>query len=206
MMITVHPPPEPDERTATRRSASCDEGVVDGMVFLPATGRHVTPLANAIASDPVHTVVMATKFPPEFLQAAEEQTVMLGIGEELESAPTGGCRRESRKDPVMTAPTQPGGFHALLHSEFPAMPDLPRRSGFGVFWNKGRARRMLRAGNLKRNSTTFGWNGRTYMRICASSTLIALTPGVLMVWWKTALPRASGRSTPICWGWSQRWR
>jgi hypothetical protein len=94
------------------------------MVFLPATGRHVTPLANAIASDPVHTVVMATTFPPKFLQAVDEQTVMSGIGEELESAPTGGGRRESRKDPVMVAPTQPGGFRDLLNSEFPATPDL----------------------------------------------------------------------------------
>ena len=94
------------------------------MVFLPATGRHVTPLANAIASDPVHTVVMATTFPPKFLQAVDEQTVMSGIGEELESAPTGGGRRESREDPVMAAPTQPGGFHDLLNSEFPATQDL----------------------------------------------------------------------------------
>ena len=124
MMITVHPPPEPDKRTATQRLALCDEGVVDGMVFLPATGRHVTPLANAIASDPVHTVVMATKFPPKFLQAVDEQSMMSGIGEELESAPPGGSRRESPEDQVMTAPTQPGGFHDLLNLEFPATPDL----------------------------------------------------------------------------------
>ena len=68
------------------------------MVVLHATGRRVTPLANAIASNPVHTVAMATKFPPEFLQAVDKQTVMLGMGEELDSALTGGCRQESRKD------------------------------------------------------------------------------------------------------------
>ena len=124
------PPPAPDERTATRRSTSCDEGDVDGLVYLNARGRRVTLLANAITrdpvhtGDPVHTVAMATKFPPEFLQAVEEQTVMSGIGEELESAPTGGGRRESCEDQVITAPPQPGGFQDLLDSEFPAAPDL----------------------------------------------------------------------------------
>ena len=87
-------------------------------MYLTARGRRVTPLANAIASDPIHTVVMTTKFPLEFLQAVDEQMVMSGMGEELESAPTGGRRRESREDPVMAAPTQPGGFHDLLNSEF----------------------------------------------------------------------------------------
>ncbi len=93
-------------------------------MYLQALGRCVTPLANAIARDPVHTVAMATKFPHEFLQAVEEQTVMSGIGEELESALTGGGRRESCEDQVMTAPPRPGGFHDLLDSEFPATPDL----------------------------------------------------------------------------------
>jgi hypothetical protein len=193
------PPPAPDERMATRRSDLCEEGNVDGMVFLHATGRCVTPLANTIASDPVHTVAMATKFPPEFLQAVNEQTVMSGIGEELDTAPTGGCLQESREDPVTTAPPQPGGFHDLLNLEFPATPDLDATAvRIWGFLEQGARRRMLRTRNLKRNSTTFGWNGRTYMRICASSMPIELTPGVLMVWWKTALPRATGRSTLIC--------
>jgi hypothetical protein len=51
-----------------------------------------------------HTVAMATKFPPEFLQAVDEQMVLSGMGEELDSALTGGCRQESREDPVTTAP------------------------------------------------------------------------------------------------------
>jgi hypothetical protein len=118
------PPPAPDEGTAKRRSTSCDEGDVNGMVVLQATGRQVTPLANAFASDPVHMVAMATKFPTKFLQAVDEQTVMSGMGEELDSAPTGGCRRESREDPITTAPPQPGGFHDLLNLEFLATPDL----------------------------------------------------------------------------------
>ena len=88
------PLPAPDEGTVTRRSDLCEEGDVDGMVVLRATGQRVTPLAKAIASNPIHTATMATKFPPEFLQAVEEQTVMLGMGEELDSAPTSGCRRE----------------------------------------------------------------------------------------------------------------
>jgi hypothetical protein len=67
---------------------------------------------------------MATKFPPEFLQAVEEQTVMSGMGEELESAPTSGSHRESREDPITMEPPQPGGFQNLLNSEFPATPDL----------------------------------------------------------------------------------
>ncbi len=49
------PPPAPDECTATRRLTSCDEGDVDGLVYLQARGRCVTPLANVIARDPVHT-------------------------------------------------------------------------------------------------------------------------------------------------------
>jgi len=72
----------------------------------------------------VTMATMATKFPPEFLQAVEEQTVMSGMGEELESAPTSGSQRESREDPITKEPPQPGGFHDLLNSEFPAMPDL----------------------------------------------------------------------------------
>ena len=87
-------------------------------------GTTVTPLANAIVSNPIHTVAMAMKFPPEFLQAVEEQTVMSGMGEELESAPTSGRHHESHKDPITTVPPQPGGFHDLLNSKFPATPDL----------------------------------------------------------------------------------
>ena len=49
---------------------------------------------------------------------------MSGMGEELESAPTSGSHRESREDPITMEPPQPGGFHDLLNSEFPAMPDL----------------------------------------------------------------------------------
>ena len=94
------------------------------MVVLRATGQRVTPLAKAIASNPIHTATMATKFPPEFLQAVEEQTVMSGMGEELESAPTSGSHRESGEDPITAEPPQPGGFHDLLNSEFPAMSDL----------------------------------------------------------------------------------
>jgi hypothetical protein len=116
------PPLAPDERTATRHSTSGEEEDVDRLVYFTARGHHVTPLANAIArdpvhmGDPVHTVAMATKFPPKFLQAVEEQTVMLGIGEEVESAPTGGGRRESCEDQAIMAPPQPGGFQDLLDS------------------------------------------------------------------------------------------
>jgi hypothetical protein len=74
--------------------------------------------------DPVLTVAMAMKFPPEFLQAVKEQTVMSGIGEEVESAPTGGGRRKSCEDQAITAPPHSGGFQDLLDSEFPATPDL----------------------------------------------------------------------------------
>jgi hypothetical protein len=62
---------------------------------------------------------MAMKFPPKFLQAVEEQTVMSGI-----SAPMGRGLRESCEDQVIMAPPQPGGFQDLLDSEFPATPDL----------------------------------------------------------------------------------
>ena len=49
---------------------------------------------------------------------------MSGMGEELESAPTSGRHHESHKDPITTVPPQPGGFHDLLKSKFPATPDL----------------------------------------------------------------------------------
>lgn len=42
----------------------------------------------------------------------------------MESAPTGGGRRESCEDQTITAPLQPGGFQELLDSEFPATLDL----------------------------------------------------------------------------------
>jgi len=116
------PPPAPDERTATRHSTSCDEGDVDRLGYFTARGRRVTPLAHAIARDPVHmgdtvrTVAMATKFPPEFLQAVDEQSVMSGIGGDVESAPTGRGSRESCVDQTIMAPLQPGGFQDVLDS------------------------------------------------------------------------------------------
>ena len=118
------PPPAPDKGTAKRRLDSCEEGDVDGMVVLRATGQRVTPLAKAFASEPIHTVAMATKFPSEFLQAVEEQTVMSGMGEELDSAPTGNRPQESSKAQATMAPPQPGGFHDMLNAEFPETPDL----------------------------------------------------------------------------------
>ena len=66
------PPPAPDKGTVKRRSYLCEEGDVDGMVVLQATGRRVTPLAKAFASKPIHTGAMATTFPPEFVQAVED--------------------------------------------------------------------------------------------------------------------------------------
>ena len=79
----------PDEGTAKRPTDLCEEGDVDSIVVSRATGRRITPLAKAFASDSIQTVAMATKFPPEFLQAVEEQMVMSGMGEDLDSAPTG---------------------------------------------------------------------------------------------------------------------
>ncbi len=78
-----------------------------------ATGRQTTPLTKDIANDPISTVELATKFPPEFLQEMEDQTVMSGMGGELDSEHTGNRRREASEFP------QPGGFQALLDSEFP---------------------------------------------------------------------------------------
>ena len=97
-------PPAPYDRTATRRSTSCDEGDVEGLGYVTARGRRVTPLAHAIARDTVtmgdsaRTVTIATKFPPEFLQAVDEQSVMSGIGGEVDFAPTGGGHREINAD------------------------------------------------------------------------------------------------------------
>jgi hypothetical protein len=84
------PPPAPDKGTSKQCSELREVGDVDGMVVVRARGRRVTPLANAIVRDPINTVAMATmatKFPPKFLQAVEEQTVMSGMGEELKQQP-----------------------------------------------------------------------------------------------------------------------
>jgi hypothetical protein len=89
------------------------------MVASRTTGRRFTPLIKAIASDPIRTVTMATKFPPEFLQELEEQTVMSGMGGGLDSKPTGDHHQETRAAPVTTEFPQPGGFQDLLNAEFP---------------------------------------------------------------------------------------
>ncbi len=78
-------------------------------------------LARAIANNPVRTVRLATKFPREFLQEMEDQTVMSEMGGGLDSKPTGNQRRETpvglphgtRESPRL------GGFQALLDSEWP---------------------------------------------------------------------------------------
>ncbi len=110
------PPPAPDKGTAKRSSVSCDDGDLDLTVALRAAGRRTTPLTKAIASNLVRTVTLATKFPPEFLQEMEDQTVMLGIGGELDSKPTGNRHCEAHGT---TGFPQPGGFQALLNDEFP---------------------------------------------------------------------------------------
>ena len=94
------------------------------MVVLHGTGRQVTSLAKAFASDPIHMVTMATKFPPEFLQAVKEQTVMSGMEEELDSAPTGDCPQEPSEAQVTTAFPQPEGFHDFKNAEFPETTDV----------------------------------------------------------------------------------
>ncbi len=90
------------------------------MVALRATGRRTTLLARAIASNPVRTVTLATKFPPKFLQEMEDQTVMSGMGGELYSEHTDDLHHEAptviphstRESPQL------GGFQALLDDEW----------------------------------------------------------------------------------------
>jgi hypothetical protein len=83
-------------------------------------GRRIMPITQAIASNPIRTVTMATKFSPDFLQEMEEQTVMSGMGGELDSEPTGNRHQETSEARVMTELPQPGGFQDLLNEEFPA--------------------------------------------------------------------------------------
>ena len=71
------PPPAPDEGTSKQRSESREAGDVNGMVVLQATGQWVTLLANAITSDPIHTAVMVTKFPPEFYRRLRNKQAVL---------------------------------------------------------------------------------------------------------------------------------
>ena len=49
---------------------------------------------------------------------------MSGMGEDLESAPTGDRPQVPSEATITTAFTQPKGFHDLLNAEFPKMPDL----------------------------------------------------------------------------------
>ena len=79
-------------------------------------GRRTTPLTQAMASNLVRTVTLATKFPPEFLLEMEDQTVMLGMGGELDSKPRGDQHREAHGTREVSPP---GGFQALLNIEFP---------------------------------------------------------------------------------------
>ena len=74
------PPPAPDEGTAKRLSVSRDDGDLGLTVASRATGPQTTPLTKAIAINPVRTFTLATKFPPEFLQEMEDQTVMSRMG------------------------------------------------------------------------------------------------------------------------------
>ena len=93
-----------------------DDGDLDLLVALRVTGRRITPLTKAIACNPIRTVKLATKFSPDFLQEMEDQTVMSGMGGELDSEPTSDRRREAH---VTTEFPQPGGFQDLLNAEFP---------------------------------------------------------------------------------------
>ena len=115
--ITVHPPPPAlDNGTAKQSLVLRDNGDLGLTVALRTTGRRTTPLTQAIASNPIRTVTLATKFPPEFLQEMEDQTVMPRLEGELDSEPTGNrcCEAHGTREFP-----QPGGFQALLDYEFP---------------------------------------------------------------------------------------
>ena len=56
------PPPAPDKGTAKQRSVLCDDGNLWLTVALRATGRQTTPLTQAMASNPLRMVTLATKF------------------------------------------------------------------------------------------------------------------------------------------------
>ena len=133
---------------------------------------------------------MATKFPPEFLQEVEEQTVMSGMGEELDSAPTGDRPREPCATQVTTAFPQPGGFHDLLNVEFPETTDLDATAvRIWEFLEKGARQADAARQAFEQEINNFGQKGRTSTRIQNSSMLIGLTRGVLTGWWRKALPR-----------------
>jgi hypothetical protein len=102
--------------TAKRSSVSCDNRDLELTVALRVMGRRTTPLTQAMASNLVRTVTLATKFPPEFLLEMEDQTVMLGMGGELDSKPRGDQHREAHGTREVSPP---GGFQALLNIEFP---------------------------------------------------------------------------------------
>ncbi len=68
-MITVHPPHRRwMEAWQKRSSVLCDNGDLELTVASHVTGRRTMPLTQALASDPVRTVTLATNFPPSFLQ------------------------------------------------------------------------------------------------------------------------------------------
>ena len=121
-MITVHPPPTGSGRRHSKTSISLAWRRGLGLtVALRAARRRSTPLERAIANNPIHTVTLATKFPPEFLQEMEDQTVMSRIGGELDSKPTGDRRREALAGLPHGTSESPllRGFQALMDSEWP---------------------------------------------------------------------------------------
>ncbi len=96
--------------------------------------------------------------------------MMSGMGGELDSEHTGDHRREASEFP------QPGGFQALLDSEFPvAMATDATSERIRAFLDKGAWQADAARKEFNQVVTNFDWNGRTSTKICNSSTRIELT-------------------------------
>ena len=121
------------------------------------------------------------------------------MGEELESAPTSGSQRESREDLITKEPPQPGGVHDLLKSEFAT---AMRIRGF---LEKGARQADAARQEFDKEIRDFRAEREDLHEDMRLLHADRVEPGVLKVWWRTALPRDSGRLMPICWEWSPHW-
>jgi hypothetical protein len=116
------PLPAPDDETFNNLLVSLLDKDLPMLVALHTTGHRTTPLKKAITKvDIIPTSTVATKFPPEFFHAMEDQTVILGMGEDASPLAMGNLNRKPPTviPPVTRVPTWLGSFQALLEDTSP---------------------------------------------------------------------------------------
>jgi hypothetical protein len=112
----------PDDKTSNNLLVSLLDKDLPMLVALHTMGHRTMPLEKAITKvDTVPMSMVATKFPPEFFHATEDQTVISGMGEDVSPAAMGDFNRKPPTviPPVTRVPTRLGSFQALLDDTWP---------------------------------------------------------------------------------------